>query len=235
MLNRWSFVALALVAGFSFAGSALAQGPGGPGGGFGGGDNALMLLRDENVRKELEIVDSQEQKLTALGEKTREEMRSLFSGFPRDASDEDRQKFRDEMQTKMKAKTDELRKELDSILLPQQRDRLKQISLQARMRFQSTSQALASDDAVAALKLTDEQKEKLQAMQKEADEQYRKDMEQLRKKMSDKIISVLTPEQQAKWKEMVGNPIELSQPQLGGRGGRGGQPGAQPGATRNPN
>jgi Spy/CpxP family protein refolding chaperone len=184
-------------------------------------------LRDENVRKELDIVDAQDEKISKLGEKMREGMRELFNGYPREGSEEEKQKFRDEVQAKVKTRTDELRKELDSILLPQQRDRLKQLALQSRMRFQSTSQALASDDAAAALNLTEEQKEKLQTVQKEADEELRKEIEQLRKKIGDKILAVLTPEQQAKWKEMIGNPIEFAPPQFG-RGGRGGPPGGAP-------
>jgi Spy/CpxP family protein refolding chaperone len=210
-------------------GLAQAQGPGGPGGFFGGGaDMGLTLLRDENVRKELDLVEDQEKKIEALGEKMRDGMRSIFEGG-RDLKPEDREKFFAEAREKMTAKTAELRKEFDEVLLPQQRDRLKQIALQARMRYQSASEALSSTDASEALKLTDEQKEKMTAKQKELDEEYRKEAEKLRNKYRDKLLEVLTPEQQAKWKEMVGNPIEFA-PQQFGRGGRGG-PG---GGTRGP-
>jgi Spy/CpxP family protein refolding chaperone len=188
-----------------------AQGPGGRGG-FGGGDQSLMLLGDENVQKDLEIVDSQKEKLDALRDRVRDEMRALFQG----GGGGDREAMREKMQEKMT----ELQKEADQILLPHQRERLKQISIQSRLRFGNTSDAVGN-----ALQLTDEQKEALRTKERQVNAEMQKEITKIRDKYRDQLLEVLTPEQRAKWKELVGTPIEFGQPQFGGgpRGQRGGQ------------
>lgn len=215
-------LAIALIGLGSSSAFAQGRGPGGPGGGFGGG-GSMALLEDENIRKELEIVDSQEEKIKALRDKIREEMRSMFQGG-RGGSDEDREQRFAQIRTKMEG----FQKELDEVLLPQQRDRLKQIALQARLRFQSTSQALASDDLAKELGVTDEQKEKLKSASETIEKEMQKEMEKVREKYRDKLLENLTPEQQAKFKAMFGKPAEFSpRPQFGGgRGTRG--PGGPP-------
>src|SRR5688572_26962511 len=68
-------------------------GPGGPGGG-GGGGGITQLLQDENVRKELDLVDEQVSKLTEIGNSLREEIEAQRQGFDfaslRDLSEEQR-------------------------------------------------------------------------------------------------------------------------------------------------
>jgi hypothetical protein len=92
----WAIVAIAVL---SMSSVAFAQrgrgGPGGGGGLFGGGQtNGLDLLGDENVRKELDLVDDQIAKLQEVGGKMRDEMRAAFEGFDfqglRDLSEEER-------------------------------------------------------------------------------------------------------------------------------------------------
>ena len=78
-MNQRLFVCAAALL-LSLPGLALAQGPVGRGGFIGGGDQSLMLLGDENVQKELDIVDSQKEKLDALRQKIGEEMRAMFQG-----------------------------------------------------------------------------------------------------------------------------------------------------------
>jgi Spy/CpxP family protein refolding chaperone len=228
MVRHWLWLCVLTLA-VGVSGNVIAQGPpGGFGRGGGGFDSSLMLLRDENVIKELEIVEGQQEKLRALGDKAREEMGSLFSGM-RDASPEEREKRFAEIQDKLKAKQEELKKQVDEILLPQQRDRLKQLAIQSRLRFQSTGDAISSGDVADALKLTDEQKEQLKEKQKTVEEEYRKEAEALRNKYRDKVLEVLTPEQKAKWKELVGNSFEFAPQQFGRRGGSGGGPGGDRG------
>jgi hypothetical protein len=86
------------------ADSASGQQPGGRGrgrgnfgggfGGFGGGGGVTQLLQDENVRKELDLVDEQISKLGDLSAKLREDMQAQFQGFDfgslRDLSEEER-------------------------------------------------------------------------------------------------------------------------------------------------
>jgi Spy/CpxP family protein refolding chaperone len=189
-----------------------------------------MLLRDESVLKELEIVDSQQEKLRAIGEKMREEMGSLFQGM-RDLSEEDRRAKFAEIQEKLKARQEEVKKQLDEVLLPQQRDRLKQLAVQARMRFQSAGDVISSGEVAETLQLTDAQKTELAEKQKSLEEEYRKENEALRNKYRDRLLEVLTPEQKAKWEQLVGKSFEFQPAQFGrfrGPGGGAGGPPARP-------
>jgi Spy/CpxP family protein refolding chaperone len=186
-------------------------------GGFGGG-GGMMLLNDENVQKELEIVDSQKEKLQALQEKIREEMRAMFQGGGRDI---DRDAIRE--------KFEGFQKEMNDVLLPHQRERLKQIEVQSRLRFGSTSNAVGD-----ALELSDDEREKLREKDRELSEEMNKEIAKVREKYRDKLLETLSPEQRAKWKELVGKPIEFAQPQFGGgRGGPGGDGGRRRGGGDN--
>lgn len=228
-VNSWGLsllIALVGIVSIATAQQGRPGGPGGPGGGFGGGfgggSNLLDIVRRDDVVKELELVDDQVTKLTAIREKVNEETRGQFQGL-RDLSEEDRRaKFEE-----LRKKTEEIRaaaeKEMDEVLLPAQRDRVRQIRVQMLLRGGAES-ALSRPDIAEALSIDDAQKEKLreaaEAAQKELDAETRK----LREAARAKVLEVLTPEQKAKWEKMVGEPFEFAQPQ-GGPGGRGGQPG----------
>lgn len=215
MNQRW-FVCLAgAVALLFLPGLSLAQPGRGPGGFGGGGD--LFLLADENVQKDLEILDSQKEKLTALRERIGEEMRSLFQGGGGGGED---------AREKMREKMEGFQKEMNDILLPHQRDRLKQIGVQSRLRFGSTSNAIGD-----ALELSEEDKKKLADKDRELTAEMNKEMAKIREKYRDKLLEVLSPEQRAKWKQLVGTPVEFAPSQFGqgGRGGPGGGGGRGPG------
>jgi Spy/CpxP family protein refolding chaperone len=194
---------------------ALAQpgGPGGPGGGgrfgFGG---PMMLMRSEQIQKELEIVDDQLEELEAIGE----DMRDSFQGL-RDMSQEERE-------TKMREIAQEYEKRVNEVLLPHQQKRLKQITVQFSSRGrEGIAGSLTDGDLAKELKITDEQKEKLRKAGEEARTEMEEKMRKFRSEMEEKILAVLTDEQRRQYKEMIGEPFELDMRQaFQGRGGRGG-------------
>jgi Spy/CpxP family protein refolding chaperone len=199
------------------------RGAGGFAGALGGGGD-LMLLNDENVQKDIELLDNQKEKLADLRDRIGEEMRALFQGG---AGGDARERIREKME--------EFQKEVDGILLPHQRDRLKQIGVQSRLRYGSTSNAVAE-----ALELSDDDKKKLEDKDRELTAEMNKEIAKIREKYRDKLLDVLGPEQKAKWKQLVGNPIEFAAPQFGGGGqggrGQGGRgPGGGGGRPRNTN
>lgn len=191
------------------------------GGGFGGG--GLMLLGDENVRKDLGVTDDQMAKLQEVQQKAGEKIRGLFEGM-RDLSQEERQSKFAEIQKEMTAINEKAQAE---VLLPKQIERLKQIGIQSRLNRGGTSDALASDDIAKELGITEAQKEALKKAQEEADAEMREEMTKLRDKARQKILNVLTSEQQSKLKKLTGETITFAPPQFGG--GRGGPGGGGPG------
>lgn len=228
-------------------GQAQGQPPGpwgGAPGGFGGfGFGGLAdLVRREDVRKELELLEDQTQKLDKLNESRGERMRQLFSGM----EDTPREQRFEKMRELMQKEQQQTEKELSQILLPHQMKRLKQLEVQTRSFGR---QALLSDRTAEELGLTAEQKEKLQKKADELDEQLRKKTAELRKQNQEELVRLLTPQQQAKWKDLVGDPFEFQRtefrpggPGAGFRGGPGGpnqpggfgRPGGQPAERRRP-
>jgi Spy/CpxP family protein refolding chaperone len=184
-------------------------------GGFGGGGLADTLRRDD-VRKELELLDDQVEKLTKLAEARAGQMREMFSGM-QDMSEEER---RAEMQKRFEKARTESEKQIGEILLPHQMKRLKQLSVQLRLQGPGTGIEGVGDD----IGLTEDQKEKLRAKAEQLREDLRKKMAEWRKQAQDEMVKMLTPDQQAKFKSLVGEPFEFQQPQFGGPGGPGGPP-----------
>ena len=85
---------------------------------------------------------------------------------------------------------------------------------------------------------TTEKKSALKKAQEEADAEMQAGMTKLREASRQKILSVLTADQQAKLKSLTGETIQLSRGRggpggTGGRGGAGGRPGGAP-LTRPP-
>jgi Spy/CpxP family protein refolding chaperone len=169
--------------------------------GFGGGQ--LGLLAQKSVQEELKLSDEQIKKAAELQEKQRGSFKD-FQG-----------KSREEIVKLLQQRSQETDKALSAFLKPDQHARLKQISLQLR-----GSMAFADPMVADALGLSAEQKEKLETLRRETGEaaralfqggfndETRKKLAELRQNANDKAINVLTSEQQAKWKQMTGEPFK---------------------------
>ncbi len=202
---------------------------GGPGGfDFGGGGGMGLLLQDD-VRKELEIVDEQVTKLKDIGDKTRDEVRALFSGL-RDLPENEREAKMQENREKITKITEEAQKKVDEVLLPHQRERLKQIQVQTQLRFRGTADALSSKELTDALGLTEDQKKALADKAKEVQKDVDAKVEKVRQEGREQILSVLTTEQQEKFKKLMGEPFKFEPRQF--NRGPGGDRGNQPGGDR---
>jgi Spy/CpxP family protein refolding chaperone len=201
------------------------RGRGGPpGGGFFGGPT--MMLMDEQIRAEMEIVPEQHEKIKAVGEKFRNEMRDMWSGF-RDLNEEEREAKMAENRAKMQERMSALQEEINKELLPHQVARLGQLHLQSRIRRSGTSGALQNEELVKKLGITEDQKKRLQEvaaeLQKDTEEKMRKIREEARKK----LLEVLTPAQQKQLEEMIGTQFE--RPEGDRRFGGGRRPGGDGG------
>jgi hypothetical protein len=197
------------------------------GGGMGGGP--LGLLQNESVQKELNLTSDQVSKVKdvakEIGDKHQEEFAAL-----RDLSREERQ---EKGRALRKTIHEEAKKSLAGVLKPEQEKRLHQIELQ-----QMHARAFSDPDVQAALKLSDDQKDKLKTInddaQKEMEsmfpgrrggagggggqqggnrEENRKKMQTLQKETMDKSLAVLNDQQKKEWSDMLGTPFEVQRPQ----------------------
>ena len=238
MRLAFASVPFAIVLGFLFASNVLfAQpprtgfrgGPGGAGGLFGGGGIA-NLLQTQEVQHELELNEDQLEKLRAMGDEVRNQIRDETQGeFQRlrDATDEERQASID----KIRGRVDELRKageaKVQKLLLPHQWDRLKQVELQQRLQ-QGGASALTEGELADTLGLNDGQKEQLRQKSEEVQKELQEKIRQLRTDARNQLMDVLTSEQRAKLESMMGDQFNLPEnaagpPRFGRRGGRNGR------------
>ena len=108
-----------------------------------------------------------------------------------------------------------LKKSAKALLRPEQTARLKQIGLQQR-----GVEAFADPEVVAALKLSDQQKEAIRALQEETHqavwavyrsgtfrpEDWRK-VETAWRTMKERLLQTLTAEQKTRWQDLTGQPF----------------------------
>lgn len=229
-MKRWQLAAAVVV---MVAATAQAQRPMQPGGGRGqfGQQQPLsvLLLTNEALQTELKITDDQKSSLKGVMEKSAEiaKMRAeAFSG-----GQFDRTKMQ-EIQKEATALATEAKETVEKALTADQKKRIKQIDVQ-RMGMG----AFANEDVVKELKITDEQKEKVKAVTDEYNKEsrdlrteyglggrpmggqrpdadkmaeYTKKAEALTAETMEKLMKEMTAEQQKMWKDMTGEPFDVS-------------------------
>jgi hypothetical protein len=229
----------------------VAQQPGRQGGrggrGFGGFGRAQVaggLLSMPEVRTELQVTTEQASQIDSVLQAAREQLGGGNFQQQQGLSDEERQKQRDERRAKAEVVQKEAEAKVATILNADQMKRLDELRVQ-----RDGVNALFREEVAAALALTDEQQQKLQAIRDEGrqagqrgqggqnpqdltDEQRRALFAQAlerRAKTEADMTAVLTDEQQAALNAMKGTEFQF--PQRGfGRGGQrpdGDAPGGQ--------
>jgi len=221
---------------------AQGQPPGGRGGfqggfGFGfGGPGPLQLVMNKDVLEDIKATDEQKTKLADWVKeeqpKQREKMQEKMKDIPMEEFFTKAPAIRAEMNK-------ELWKDVEKVLKPEQMTRIKQIFVQGM-----GIGAFSDKDTVEALKLSDEQKEKIKTItedtQKERMEmgqkyftpgeppdqekmqEFMKKSGELTKKSFDKAKEVLKDDQKKKWEELTGKEFDITKLQQGfGRRGRG--------------
>jgi Spy/CpxP family protein refolding chaperone len=228
---RWSMVAaVALVGALAIASSANAQQQRRGGGGRGGmgmipGMDALTLLNQEAVQKELKLNTDQTTKVRDAATEAMSEMQEIFSGL-QDLSPEERREKMQELRGEAEKKVKELRGKVDGLLDASQKARLNQLTLQRRGVFG----ALQEPEVATALKLTDEQKKKVETLVADSRpgrgqggaggaggdrEAMRERFQAMQKERNDKALAILTAEQKAEFEKMQGPKFDF--PAGGGR------------------
>lgn len=255
---------LILTATVTYAQPGQGPGRGGRGGpGFGGGfgfgrgmmTSKLDLMNAEAVQRELGLQDEQINKIRELAQQVREERRAAFQnlGGPADfqnLSPEERQQRFAQMQSRLQETNRKINEKflpmLSEILTEQQEQRLQQIAWQV-----AGTQALLDPEVQRELKLSQEQIDKLNKINKETEDKlaemrpqfgrgpgrgentggppnFQETFARIREITENRDKSfqeVLTAEQKSRWEQMRGKEFDVAQlrPQFGrGFGGPGG-------------
>jgi hypothetical protein len=179
------------------------------------GGGPFLVFRDK-VLEELKLSDDQKQKLLEKFPDYAQETMKMFEKI-QELKPEEREK---EMQSHRKKSREKLSALLKETLKAEQLRRLQQLELQ-----QERPDVLGRPEIRKELKITDEQikqfmgviqemQKKIEPLMKEAQsggnpEEIRPKVLKIRKEHADKIEALLSDEQKKKWKEMVGQPLDL--------------------------
>jgi Spy/CpxP family protein refolding chaperone len=224
-------MAVVLAAGVAGVAAAQQRGFGGMMGGmFGGAQSGFQLVSNTGVQEELKVTAEQKDQLKEKAAGFGEKQREMFGKLRELAQEEG---GREKIQAMMREMNEEAGKAIAAVLKEDQMKRFKQIEMQ-----QAGIQVFAAPDAQKALKLTDEQKEKIKAFGEDLakDQQemmaemrknfqpgggfdpdsIRKTMEDmgkkqtnLRKEYMDKARKALNEEQAKTLDEMLGKPFDV--------------------------
>lgn len=162
----------------------------------------VMLVRQKSVQGELKTTPEQNQKIHAFADKQWQKVKAMKGSSESE---------RDREFEKMAKANQEF---LQNTLRPEQVKRLNEIAMQVAGLLW-----VMRSDVASALNMTDEQKQKIRELHREAhkeaqealrtenqavaEEKFR-DMRQANRR---RLMSILTDEQKAKWKEMAGQPF----------------------------
>lgn len=175
-----------------------------------------MLLPNRSVQEELKLTKEQVEKTTAASQKYQEKQKEVSAKLRDPGQEAQREKH----QTMLKAAAEEFTKATESILTTAQRQRLRQIELQQR-----GAQAFADQEVQKALKLADDQKEKIKTIQEDARSEMEKILKtgpgtallpqmmqrvgSVRKESLERVSAILNEQQRKTWKDLIGEPFEM--------------------------
>jgi len=204
---------------------------GGFGGGTFGGTNLVSLAGNEAVQKEMGVSGDLVEKLNSLRDDINAARQKEYQVA--NINPQDFQNLTQEQRQKMNQIGNKLNDEFDpkvkALLSADQLKRLQQIRLQVSWQNQGPPALLVADVA-SELKLSDEQRQKLNALSMEYTQKQRElftggfdqaAAAKLREERTSKALDVLSDEQKEKLKSLQGSPFNVAQ--LGGFGGRRGK------------
>ena len=177
--------------------------------GFGGKPDVFSLAQNRGVQKEIELVDEQIQQIREInkdfGKRMQERIAEITSGKMNAERSQQLRKLMREMHDEKKAK-------MESVLLPHQFDRLRQISLQTHKRRSGQAGLLGDSEVAEALGISDEQQERLKERAKELKEKLQADIKRLKKKSEEALLKELSRDQRKKLTELLGEEYEVKRP-----------------------
>ncbi|MCP4080118.1 MAG: hypothetical protein GY819_15610 [Planctomycetaceae bacterium] len=168
---------------------------------YGGQGGELDLLSNEKVRSELEMVDEQYEDLQRMNESVQKRVAEQIRGL--DFSD------RENLTAQIKRIRDEANKDLNSVLLPHQLERLQQLRSQTLLRNRSIVDVITSEPLKTDLKITDEQTTELKETEKEIEEELEREIAKLRKESREKLLGKLKRSQREEVKELFGETFDF--------------------------
>ena len=160
-------------------------------------NSTLGLLANEDIRKDLEMVDDQYEDLQKANEEIQrraaEQLKALDLTDIKSATEQ------------ILAIRDQSEKELRDTLLPHQMKRLLQLAAKNQLRYRSLVQILTSDPMKTELEINDKQSRDLKNAEKEIEAELEREIAKLREKAREKLLSNLRSAQRDQINEIFGD------------------------------
>lgn len=182
---------------------------------------SLRWLMLPQVGQEIELIDDQSAKIAEIRSDVQGKMSAVYKELQKLPRAERAERYAE----KSKAIAEETEQRIKDVLLPEQLERLKQVSLQMRLRsYGGYGYVLASDGALAEeLSITETQKKKLRAVQQKYQQKLQEQMRELRERMQreakKQALTVLTPKQRERFEALLGDDFEYPSPQTSAKPG----------------
>ncbi|MCH2181090.1 MAG: hypothetical protein MK108_03710 [Mariniblastus sp.] len=191
------------------------------------GQASLMgLIGNPRVREDLEIVDEQYQQFLERAADAQRQVAEQLREM--DFSD------REGLVRQVRDIQDQTRRELETVLLPHQMDRLRQIRAQSLLRRRTFVEAITSEPMRSELEISNRQAEALQEEAEKLEADIAKQVAELREKARQRLVKTLDRSQQQKIDDLFGDnfdfgPVERRPAKGGSAKGKGGQKGGKGG------
>ena len=171
----------------------------------------LGLLRMDSIRKEIELVPDQQEEIDQLQKNMRREMQDQMKGVRGLEPEERREQFA-LLREQMEERQVEYQEKIESVLLPHQVKRLKELQVQSgsRRNGDGAMAVLQNKELLEELGIDSEQKEKLEDKAKEVREELEKKIKELRAKAEEEVLSVLSKEQRTKLRDLIGPTFDFA-------------------------
>jgi len=163
----------------------------------------IHLLQNDSVQKELKLSEEQAEKLKDIFSQNQETTREIWQKYPPQEASSHWQEL-----------SKELRKDALAVLTEAQRTRFWQIDFQNTRSFGFDSTTFQRADVEKRLGFTDEQKQKLRAIQADTQKKnqaafnppnmYQQKIAAIRKEDREQVAALLTDAQKQKWDDLVG-------------------------------
>ncbi len=174
----------------------------------------MSLLSNEDVREELELVGDQLGKYQDAQKELQEQIKEKSKAFANGKLDP----------SEMGAIAKEIaqlqksgQEKLQSMLLPHQMERLRQVALQMEMKRRGAGNTLLSKEMMEELEIDDAQKKRIKAKQEELKKELADGLAKLKEEIREKLLTELTSEQKAKLAEMSGDKFDYKQTSVSDR------------------
>lgn len=182
-----------------------------PGMGFGMG-NAPMesLLMDQQIQGELELVDDQMEKIRQIQKEMQEEISKEVKGMSFNNGGFDPERLQS-MQSMMRSIRSEGESRINDVLLPHQTQRLEQLRRHLRMKSQGNGDSLVNGELAEALDISEAQAERIKEKAAELEKELAAEIKKLQAEAKEELFKELTPAQQDKLKELLGDNFVYEQ------------------------